>query len=89
MNLENCSKCPHVKRCEAWKTDQIKGAKTPEIGTDLEEILENYCPISSYACAMALRGSQAQEDNRYCLEVIKNKEVNYVTRNGCNPPTTG
>jgi len=61
MNLENCSKCPLEEKCKAWKADQIKEAKTPEIGADLEEIMENYCPISSYACDLAIRAQGREE----------------------------
>ena len=57
--LENCSKCPLDEKCKAWKAYQIKEAKTPEVATDLEEILENYCPIISYVADRALRGAQA------------------------------
>ncbi|MBA7608593.1 hypothetical protein ES703_15772 [subsurface metagenome] len=61
MERKNCSKCPLEEKCKAWKADQIKGAKTQEIGADLEEILENYCLISSYACSMALRAQVVEE----------------------------
>ena len=62
MERENCSKCPLEEKCKAWKSSQIKGAKTQEIRADLEEILENYCLISGYASLMAVRGTSGRQN---------------------------